>query len=39
MRTPVGVRELFQVPDKTFRLTVRRGSERREVTLTTRRMI
>jgi hypothetical protein len=37
--TPVGVRELFQVPDKTFRLTVRRGDQRREVTLTTRRMI
>ena len=37
--TPVAVRELFRKPDQTHRLTVRRGSERREVTLTTRRLI
>jgi len=37
--TPVGVRELFRKPEKTYRLTVRRGSERRDVTISTRRLI
>lgn len=37
--TPVAVREMFREPEQTHRLTVRRGSERREVSLTTRRLI
>ncbi|HXS81254.1 MAG TPA: aspartyl protease family protein [Methylomirabilota bacterium] len=37
--TPVGVREMFRKPEKTYQLTVRRGDERREVKLTTRRLI
>ena len=37
--TPVAVREMFRQPGKTYRLTVRRGGERHEVTLTTRRLI
>ena len=36
---PPTVREMFRQPGKTYRLTVRRGSERREVSLTTRRLI
>jgi hypothetical protein len=37
--TPVAVRELFRRPDQTYRLSVRRGSTRLEVKLTTRRLI
>ena len=37
--TPVAVREMFRKPEQTYRLTVRRGDERREVKLTTRRLI
>jgi PDZ domain-containing protein len=37
--TPVGVREMFRKPETTYALTVRRGTERREVKLTTRRLI
>jgi hypothetical protein len=37
--TPVGVRERFKQPEKSYRLTVRRGTERRDVTLKTRRLI
>jgi hypothetical protein len=36
---PPIVREMFRQPGKTLRLTVRRGSERHEVTLTTRRLL
>jgi len=36
---PPAVREMFRQPGRTYRLTVRRGSERREVALTTRRLI
>jgi hypothetical protein len=36
---PVKVREMFRVPDQTHRLTVRRGTTRLEITLTTRRLI
>ena len=37
--TPVAVREMFRMPERRYRLTVRRGDSRREVTLTTRRLI
>jgi len=37
--TPVAVREMFRKPERTYQLTVRRGDERREVKLTTRRLI
>jgi C-terminal processing protease CtpA/Prc len=37
--TPVAVRELFRKPEQTYRLTVRRGSTRLELKLTTRRLI
>ena len=37
--TPVAVREMFRRPEQTYQLTVRRGDERREVKLTTRRLI
>jgi hypothetical protein len=30
---------MFRVPDQTHRLTVRRGTTRLEITLTTRRLI
>jgi len=36
---PPTLREKFQQPGKTYRLTVRRGGTRLEVTLTTRRLI
>lgn len=36
---PPAMREMFRQPGKTYLLTVRRGSERREVMLTTRRLI
>ena len=36
---PPTLRDMFRQPGKTYRLSVRRGSERREVTLTTRRLI
>ena len=36
---PPAIREMFRRPDSTYTLTVRRGSERREVKLTTRRLI
>jgi hypothetical protein len=35
----VGVHGLFRKPEKTYRLTVRRGDARRDVTITTRRPI
>jgi len=37
--TPVAVREMFRKPEKTYRLTVRRGEARRDVMITTRRLI
>jgi C-terminal processing protease CtpA/Prc len=37
--TPVAVVEMFRLPDQTYRLSVRRGSSRFEVKLTTRRLI
>src|SRR5262245_45760943 len=37
--TPAAVREMFRKPEKTYALTVRRSGERREVKLTTRRLI
>ena len=37
--TPTVIREMFKKPGVTYVLTVRRGSERREVTITTRRLI
>jgi hypothetical protein len=37
--TPVAVREMFRKPEKAYRLTVRRGEARRDVTITTRRLI
>ena len=37
--TPPALLEMFRQPGKTYRLTVRRGDERREVKLTTRRLI
>ena len=37
--TPVAVREMFKKPEQTYRLTVRRGDGRRDVTITTRRLI
>ena len=37
--SPPAVREMFRQPGRTYRLTVRRGGELREVTLTTRRLI
>ena len=37
--TPPSARELLRQPEKTYQLTVRRGDERREVKLTTRRLI
>jgi len=36
---PTAIREMFRRPDSTYVLTVRRGSERREVTIRTRRLI
>jgi len=36
---PPTLRDMFRQPGRTYRLTVRRGSERREVALTTRRLI
>ena len=37
--SPPAVREMFRQPGKIYRLTVRRGAERRDISLTTRRLI